>query len=313
MIDSISSRFEAVRDEIKKVILGQESLIEQALIGLLAGGHIIIEGVPGLAKTLFAKALAASLDLKYQRIQFTPDLMPSDIIGTNVFQPDSQSFKFIEGPVFADIVLADEINRTPPKTQSALLEAMEERQVSADGTTWPLPEGFFVIATQNPVEYEGTFPLPEAQIDRFLLKIRLNYPTPSDELKLLQTSGGTPPSIKDIKPAASAADLLEVRQAIRSIKFEDALYDYVLRLVTATRNSPQIALGASPRAGLSWSHAARVLAALRGRDFVTPDDIKELAAPVLRHRLVLAAEASIEGMQPETVIEKVLASVDVPR
>ncbi|MEM1059611.1 MAG: MoxR family ATPase [Verrucomicrobiota bacterium] len=313
MTDSISSRFEAVRDEIKKVILGQEALIEQALIGLLAGGHVIVEGVPGLAKTLFAKALAASLDLKYQRIQFTPDLMPSDLIGTNVFQPDTQSFRFIQGPVFADIVLADEINRTPAKTQSALLEAMEERQVSADGNTYPLPPGFFVIATQNPVEYEGTFPLPEAQIDRFLLKIRLTYPTPADELRLLQTSEGPAPSIAEIRPAATSADLMEVREAIRKITFDGALYDYVLRLVAASRNNPQIALGASPRAGLGWVHAARVLAALRGRDYATPDDVKELAAPVLRHRLVLAPEAAIEGLQADAVIEQLLSSVEVPR
>lgn len=314
MTQSISTKFQAVRNEIKKVIVGQEALVEQALIGFLSGGHIILEGVPGLAKTLFARSLAASLSLEFRRIQFTPDLMPSDLIGTNVFQPDTQQFRFLPGPVFADVLLADEINRTPPKTQSALLEAMEERQVTIDGKTHTLPPHFFVIATQNPIEYEGTFPLPEAQVDRFLLKIRISYPTPADELQLLKSGGGFgKPKIGAIVPAATASDLLEVRQAIGAVRVEDKVYDYLLQLVNASRQSPQLSLGASPRAALGWLQAARVLASLRDRDFVTPDDLKELAAPILRHRLVLKPEAEIEGTPVEQVIEQILATVEVPR
>jgi MoxR-like ATPase len=313
MTQTIMNRYEAIRHEIKKVIIGQEAPIEQALVGFLAGGHIIIEGVPGLAKTLFARVLAASLALTFRRVQFTPDLMPSDLIGTNVFQPDKQQFKFIPGPVFTDILLADEINRTPPKTQSALLEAMEERQVSVDGVTHPLPEHFFVIATQNPIEYEGTFPLPEAQIDRFLLKVKITYPAPADELELLKSTGVQPQVKGIVSPVANASDLVEVRRAAAAVRVENSVYDYLVRLVNATRQSPQVALGASPRAAQGWLQAARVLACLRQRDFVTPDDLKELAAPVLRHRLMLRPETEIEGVRVDQVIEQLLASVDVPR
>ncbi len=313
MTSTISTKFHAVRSEIKKVIVGQEALVEQALIGFLAGGHIILEGVPGLAKTLFARALAASLSLEFRRIQFTPDLMPSDLIGTNIFQPDKQQFRFLPGPVFADVLLADEINRTPPKTQSALLEAMEEKQVTVDGTSHPLPSHFFVIATQNPIEYEGTFPLPAAQIDRFLLTIKINYPTPADELQLLKSGAVNRPVTELITPAATSEDLLTVRAAIAAVRVEDKVYDYLLQLVNATRRSPQLSLGASPRAALGWLQAAKVLASLRDRDFVTPDDLKELAAPVLRHRLMLRPESEIEGIQVEQVIEQLLASVEVPR
>lgn len=308
------ARFDAVRTEIQKVIIGQQALVEQALIGLLAGGHIILEGVPGLAKTLFAKALAASLSLDFKRAQFTPDLMPSDLLGTNVFQPDKGQFSFYPGPVFTDVLLADEINRTPPKTQSALLEAMEERQVSIDGEDRKLSDHFFVIATQNPIEYEGTFPLPEAQVDRFLLKIRIGYPTPADELTLLKKNGGQLRNIGDrVKAVAGAEDLAAARAFVAETKVEDSLYDYLLRLVQTTRSTPQISLGASPRAAQGWLASARALARLRERDFVTPDDIKELAPAVLRHRLVLTPEAEIEGTSVEQVIEQVLAAVEVPR
>jgi MoxR-like ATPase len=307
-----SSIYESLRQEIKKTVLGQEALIEQALIGFLAGGHIILEGAPGLAKTLFARTLAGSLALTFKRIQFTPDLMPSDLTGTNVFQPDKQQFHFLPGPVFTDILLADEINRTPPKTQSALLEAMEEKQVTVDGINHPLSENFFVIATQNPIEFEGTFPLPEAQIDRFLLKISISYPTPADELQILKSQTGlSAPSAP--QPRVSAADLAQVRAAIAAIRVEDTIYDYLLKLVLASRQSAQLALGASPRAALGWIKAAKVLASLRGRGFVTPDDIKELAAPVLRHRLVLKPESEIEGVRVEEVIAQILASVEIPR
>jgi MoxR-like ATPase len=309
----LATRAAEIRQEIRKVIVGQETVVENTLIALLAGGHVILEGVPGLAKTLFARALAATLDLSFKRIQFTPDLMPSDLIGTNVFQPDNQTFKFLPGPIFADILLADEINRTPPKTQSALLEAMEEHQATVDGVSRPLPEHFFVIATQNPIEYEGTFPLPEAQTDRFLFKIKVDYPTPADELALLQQSPFSRRVEEVLQPKASAADFAAIRAEIEAVKVEPGIYDYTLRLVTASRLSPQLLLGASPRAGRAWIRAARVLAALRERTFVTPDDIKELAYPILRHRLVRQPETEIEGTPIERIIDQLLASVEVPR
>jgi MoxR-like ATPase len=313
MNSTLATRAAEIRQEIRKAVIGQEALVEKTLIALLAGGHVILEGVPGLAKTLFARALAASLQVTFRRIQFTPDLMPADLIGTNVFQPDSHTFKFLPGPIFADILLADEINRTPPKTQSALLEAMEEHQATVDGVSHPLPEHFFVIATQNPIEYEGTFPLPEAQTDRFLFKIKVDYPTPADEMILLQQ----PPfsrKVEDIvQPRASVEDFAAMRREIETVVLDQSIYDYVLRLVTASRQSPQLALGASPRAGRAWIRAARVLAALRERAFVTPDDIKELAYPVLRHRLVRKAETEIEGIAVEQIIDQLLASVEVPR
>jgi len=313
MTTPITTRFDAIRNEIKKVIVGQDAIIEQALIGFLAGGHLILEGVPGLAKTLFARAFAASLALEFRRIQFTPDLMPSDLIGTNVFQPDKQQFRFLPGPVFADVLLADEINRTPPKTQSALLEAMEERQVTIDGVTHPLPPHFFVIATQNPIEYEGTFPLPEAQIDRFLMKIKIGYPTAAEELQLLKNGPSLRPINEIITPVANPEHLIEARLSVNAVRVEDKVYDYLLKLITASRQLPQLALGASPRAAQGWLQAAKVQAALRERDFVTPDDLKSLAAPVLRHRLVLKPETEIEGVTVEQIINQLLASVEVPR
>jgi MoxR-like ATPase len=309
----LATRAAEIRQEIRKVIVGQETVVENTLIALLAGGHVILEGVPGLAKTLFARALAATLALNFRRIQFTPDLMPSDLIGTNVFQPATQTFKFLPGPIFADILLADEINRTPPKTQSALLEAMEEHQATVDGVSRALPPHFFVIATQNPIEYEGTFPLPEAQTDRFLFKIRVDYPTPADELVLLQQKP-FPGTVEDlVRPVASVDDFAAIRAEIEAVTIEPTIFDYTLRLLTASRQSPQLLLGASPRAGRSWLRAARVLAALRERAFVTPDDIKELAYPVLRHRLVRQPETEIEGTPVERVIDQLLASVEVPR
>jgi MoxR-like ATPase len=313
MNPTLATRAAEIRQELKKVIIGQEAVVEKTLIAFLAGGHVILEGVPGLAKTLLARALAASLRVSFKRIQFTPDLMPSDLIGTNVFQPDAHTFKFLPGPVFADILLADEINRTPPKTQSALLEAMEERQVTVDGVSRPLPEYFFVIATQNPIEYEGTFPLPEAQTDRFLFKIKIDYPTASDEMALLQQPPFATPLENIIVPQTTTGDFAAVRKEIAAIAVEQSIYDYTLRLLTASRQSPQLALGASPRAGRGWIRAARVLAALRERAFVIPDDIKELAYPILRHRLVRQAETEIEGTQVEQVIDQLLASVEVPR
>jgi MoxR-like ATPase len=309
----LSTRAAEIRQEIKKVIIGQEMLVEKTLIALLAEGHVILEGVPGLAKTLFARALAASLKVSFKRIQFTPDLMPSDLIGTNVFQPDTHTFKFLPGPIFAEILLADEINRTPPKTQSALLEAMEEHQVTVDGVSRPLSDHFFVIATQNPIEYEGTFPLPEAQTDRFLFKIKVDYPTPADELTLLKQSPFSSRVEEIIQPKITADDFTAIRREIEAVTIEPTIFEYTLNLVTASRQSPQLALGASPRAGRAWIRSARVLAALRERNFITPDDIKELAYPILRHRLVRTPETEIEGTTVEQVIDQLLASVEVPR
>jgi MoxR-like ATPase len=309
----LSTRAAEIRQEIRKVIVGQETVVENTLIALLAGGHVILEGVPGLAKTLFARALAATLALNFRRIQFTPDLMPSDLVGTNVFQPATQTFKFLPGPIFADILLADEINRTPPKTQSALLEAMEEHQATVDGVSHLLPDHFFVIATQNPIEYEGTFPLPEAQTDRFLFKIKVDYPTPADELALLQQGPFVRTAEELIMPVASVGDFAAMRAEIEAVTIEPTIYDYTLRLLTASRQSPQLLLGASPRAGRAWLRAARVLAALRERAFVTPDDVKELAYPVLRHRLIRQPETEIEGTPVERVIDQLLASVEIPR
>jgi MoxR-like ATPase len=314
MTDSpLRRHYQALHQEIRKVVCGQEQLIEQALLGFFAGGHIILEGVPGLAKTLFAKTLAATLSLTCKRVQFTPDLMPSDLVGTNIFRPDEQAFRFLPGPVFCDVLLADEINRTPPKTQSALLEAMEEKQVTVDGQNHVLPPHFFVIATQNPIEHEGTFPLPEAQLDRFLLKIKIGYPTAEDEMTLLRQPAVAGDISTRVAPILKAEDLMEIRRSLQSIRVDDTIYHYLLQLLATSRQSSQIALGASPRAGLGWLQAARALAALRGRDFVTPDDIKETAAPILRHRMLLKPETEIEGVSVEQVIETLLASVEVPR
>ena len=309
----LSTRSAEIREEIQKVVVGQQAVLEQTLIAFFAGGHVILEGVPGLAKTLLARALACTLQASFKRIQFTPDLMPSDLIGTNVFQPDSHTFKFLPGPIFTDLLLADEINRTPPKTQSALLEAMEEHQATVDGVTRPLPENFFVIATQNPIEYEGTFPLPEAQTDRFLFKIKIGYPTPADELMLLQQKTYSVPIADLLQSRVTIEDLAAIRTEIEAVTVERSIYDYTLRLLTASRQNPSLSLGASPRAGRGWIRASRVLAAMRERNFVTPDDIKELALPILRHRLVRQAETEIEGVSMEQVIDQLLASVEIPR
>jgi len=312
-VEDLMANRDALKTQLGRAIIGQDAVIENIWLTILCGGHALLVGVPGLAKTLLVRSLSRALALSFKRIQFTPDLMPSDLIGTNVFQPDSHTFKFLPGPIFCDILLADEINRTPPKTQSALLEAMEEHQATVDGISRSLPEHFFVIATQNPIEYEGTFPLPEAQTDRFLFKIKVDYPTPADELTLLQQSPFSGRVEDIVQPRATAADFETIRREIEAITIDQTIYDYTLRLVTASRQSPQLALGASPRAGRAWIRAARVLALLRERAFVTPDDIKELAYPILRHRLVRKAETEIEGTTVEQVIDQLLASVEVPR
>ena len=315
--DTIATAFDRVMAELQKAIVGQRSVMVQAVVAFLAGGHVLVEGVPGLAKTLFAKALARTLSSGFRRIQFTPDLMPSDIIGTNVFDMQSKSFTFMAGPIFTDILLADEINRTPPKTQAALLEAMEERQVTVDGVLHALSLHFFVVATQNPIEYEGTFPLPEAQVDRFLMKIVIRYPADTEEQEILRRyhAGFRPQSPEQlgVQQILNSDSITTTRAAAEGIVVKDELFRYIVQIVHATRTSQRLALGASPRASLALLHAGKVLAALRGRDFVTPDDIKELAPPVLRHRLILKPEAEIEGHTPDSVITQVLGEVPVPR
>jgi MoxR-like ATPase len=311
------SRFAAhVREQLAHALIGQREVVDQLLLVLVCGGHAVVEGVPGLAKTLAVKTLARACGLRFQRIQCTPDLMPADITGTNVFNLADNSFHFHPGPVFADILLVDEINRTPPRTQAALLEAMEERQVTIDGVRHPLPENFTVLATQNPIEFEGTYPLPEAQLDRFLLKIRMGYPAAEEEMQILSRydQGFDPRKLDEIEIAASESGLLEAaRREIADVKVEPSLFSYLVALVRRTRDWPSLSLGASPRAAVGLFFVARALAAMDGRDYLLPDDIKAAALPVLRHRILLKPEADLEGLTPDLIVQQVLASVEVPR
>jgi len=310
----------AVRDEVGKVVVGQQGVLTGAIAALLVNGHVLLEGVPGVAKTLLAKSLAAAFDMEFSRVQFTPDLMPSDVIGQQMVaqQPGGQvSFTFRQGPVFTNLLLADEINRTPPKTQAALLEAMEERQVSFDGTTHRLPEPFLVLATQNPIEYEGTYPLPEAQLDRFLFKLNMGYPTAEQELTMLgrHDQGLDPHDVRasGVRPVASAADLAAGRRAIQQIRVEPAVQQYIVALARATRESPSLALGVSPR-GTTWLlHASKAWAWLSGRQFVTPDEVKAVAKPCLRHRVMVRSELELEGTTADAVLDGLLATVPTPR
>ncbi len=302
--------------EIGRVIVGQEEAVAQALATMLCGGHALIEGVPGVAKTLTVKTLARFLGLDFRRIQGTPDMMPADILGTSVFSPKTGEFSFHQGPVFTQFLLADEINRMPPRTQAALLEAMEERQVTADGERHVLDSFFTVFATQNPVEFEGTYPLPEAQLDRFLLKIRIGYPSATDERTVLERhhQSLTPNGLAEtpVEPVPAALLAQAVRE-IRAVTVEPAIFDYLLAVVRRTREWPAISLGASPRASTSLLLVAKALAAREGRAFVVPDDVKEAAIPVLRHRLVLRPEAELEGLDPDRVIREVLQATPVPK
>jgi len=306
-----------VEAEIAKVVVGQKGPVAELLAALLAGGHVLLEGVPGVAKTLLAKALARALDLRFGRVQFTPDLMPSDIVGTTVYRPDRGTFELRRGPIFVEVLLADEVNRTPPKTQAALLEAMEERQVTLDGERQPLPGTFFVIATQNPIEYEGTYPLPEAQADRFLLKVRIEYPAAAEEVEILRrTALGQ--DVHDlvaagVSPVVSREELKALRNTARSLRVAPQVLEYVSRLVRASRELPRARLGASPRAGVGLLSAARARATLLGADWVSPEDVKAMAAPVLRHRFLLRPEAELEGATPDDLVAELLESVEVPR
>ena len=303
--------------EISKVIVGQQEGVTHLLVGLLARGHVLMEGVPGLAKTLLAKTLAYILKAEFTRIQFTPDLMPADILGTNIFDLQSRTFHLRQGPIFTEILLGDEINRAPPKTQSALLEAMEERQVSIDGKTLPLSESFMVVATQNPIEQEGTYPLPEAQLDRFLMKIVLDYPAEGEERQIL-AKYGTSSEAHDLEGAglarlAGGDTVVRFRQRVSQVRVEEGIVAYVQRLLAGTRRSPHLHLGVSPRGGIALLRTSQCLAAVRGRDFVVPDDIKEMALAVLRHRVILRPEAELEGLTVDRVISQILDGIPVPR
>ncbi|WP_375499781.1 AAA family ATPase [uncultured Jatrophihabitans sp.] len=306
-----------LRAEVGKAVVGQDAAVTGLLVGLLCRGHVLIEGVPGTAKTLLVRALAAALDLATTRIQFTADLMPGDITGSLIYDAGTSNFVFREGPVFTNLLLADEINRTPPKTQSALLEAMEERQVSVDGRPRPLPDPFCVIATQNPVEYEGTYPLPEAQLDRFLLKVTMPLPDRETETRVLaaHAAGFDPRDLAGagLRAVAGAADLAAATQAVRATHIDPAILAYIVELARATRAAPSAALGASPRGATALLATSRAWAWLSGRDFVTPDDVQALARPTLRHRIQLRPEAEIEGVTTDGILENVLASVPVPR
>jgi MoxR-like ATPase len=303
--------------EMHKAVVGQDELVEMLVVAILAGGHILLEGVPGTAKTLSIRSLARIFNVAFARIQFTPDLMPSDILGINVFDPRNQEFNLKKGPIFAGLILADEINRTPPKTQAALLEAMEERRVTIDGISHPLPYPFLVCATQNPIEYEGTYPLPEAQLDRFMLKVVIDYPSAEQEQDILaRVQGGFRAQNLDtaeICPALQAPDLPRFQTEVERVRVEPGVQRYIVQLARNTRQNRHLLLGASPRAAITLLLTTKALAAVRGRDFVTPDDVKTMAGPVLRHRLVVRPESEIEGYTSDRIVETVLQETEVPR
>src|ERR1051325_3405225 len=306
-----------LREQVHQVVVGQDHAIDLLLVSLLCEGHILFEGVPGTAKTLLARTFASGLSLEFGRVQFTPDLMPGDIIGTNLFNFQTNSFTLTKGPIFTQLLLADEINRPPPKTQAALLQAMQERAVTVDGIRHDLGDGFMVIATQNPIEQEGTYLLPEAQLDRFLFKVVIGYPSRDEERDVVRRHGHrtTMPRLAElgIRPVADLGLLIAMRQAVQQVRTSDAILDYIVDLVRATRERPSIAFGASPRAATMLTTASRAYAALQGRDYVLPDDLKLLAVPALRHRIVLAPGAEIEGLTTEAVVRQILEQVPVPR
>jgi len=304
-----------IRQELHKVIIGQHEMIDKLIASILANGHTLIEGIPGVAKTITAKLIAKTMDVGFSRIQFTPDLMPSDILGTSVYNMKNSEFEFKPGPIFSNIILIDEINRSPAKTQAALFEAMEERQITIDGKTYKLAAPFLVFATQNPIEQEGTYRLPEAQLDRFLFKIEVDYPTLEEEIQIIETHHAR----KDIKKTAvinrvlSAEKVTEFQHLVRQIIMEKHLINYIAKIVTKTRDNPFLYLGASPRASLAISQASKAFAAMEGRDFVTPEDIKRAATPVLQHRIIVTPEREMEGVTSKQVIKQMLESIEIPR
>jgi MoxR-like ATPase len=314
-LTALNSAVLSLRSEIGKIIVGQDNMIRLIMAALLADGHVLIEGVPGVAKTLTAKLMARSLDVGFSRIQFTPDLMPSDVLGTPVFNPKDAVFEFKKGPVFSNIVLIDEINRAPAKTQSALFEIMEERQATVDGKTYFMAAPFMVLATQNPIEQEGTYRLPEAQLDRFLFKVVVPYPTEQEELRILTQfhQMGNTQAQDVIKPVLNAPQITALRQQIKTLVIEEKLLAFIAKLIQQTRNHKSIYLGASPRASLAIMNASKAMAAMQGRDFVTPEDILDVVKPVLRHRIILAPDKEMEGITEDDVIKQIVDAMDVPR
>ena len=314
-LTGLNDAVQRVREQIKKIIVGQDEMVKLIIAAILADGHVLIEGVPGVAKTLTAKLVSKSLAVGFSRIQFTPDLMPSDVLGTPVFNPKEATFEFKRGPLFSNIVLIDEINRAPAKTQSALFEVMEERQITVDGKTYPMQAPFMVLATQNPIEQEGTYRLPEAQLDRFLFKILVPYPNEQEELEILSqfNSFGSQDVMNTVQPVLQGDVVVEVRKVVRNIVIEQRLLAFIAKLVHQTRNHKSIYLGGSPRASLAIMNAAKAMAAMNGRDFVTPDDILEVVPPVLRHRIILSPDKEMEGVTEDIVIKQIIQSMDIPR
>lgn len=314
-LTDLQQAVQQVRSEIGKVIVGQEQIVDLMIAALLSDGHVLMEGVPGVAKTLTAKLIARTVSVKFSRIQFTPDLMPSDVTGTSIFNIKSNEFEFRQGPIFSNIVLIDEINRAPAKTQSALFESMEERQVTVDGKTYRLDVPFMVVATQNPVDQEGTYRLPEAQLDRFLFKLRVDYPNVMQETKILEDYHSRKNSlqIENVKPVITAEQLKGYREKVYSLYVEPQLLHYIAQIVSQTRNNSSLYLGASPRASLAILTSSKAIAAMRGRDFITPDDIREVAIPVLQHRVMLTPEREMEGLTTGEIIRQLIQSVEVPR
>jgi MoxR-like ATPase len=314
-VSELNQMLDALRTEVRKVIVGQQQLVDLLLIGILCDGHILIEGVPGVAKTLAAKLMAKIMDIKFSRLQFTPDLMPSDVVGTSIFNPKDAAFTFKPGPVFSNIVLIDEINRAPAKTQAALFEVMEERQITVDGYTHMMDYPFIVLATQNPIEQEGTYRLPEAQLDRFLFKVEVDYPSLEDEIIILQNQQGKTQNeiLQEVNIVLSPHAIRHFRSIVQQVKVEQKLLGYIAGIVSETRNNPSLYLGASTRASLALLKSAKAFAAIKGRDFVIPEDIREMAPHVLRHRIMLTPEKEMEGISPDELIENMLKSVEVPR
>jgi len=314
-IDFVRTASENVKNELRKVVIGQERMMDLLLIGLFTRSHVLLEGVPGIAKTLTASLFAKALDTQFSRIQFTPDLMPSDVVGTNIFSQKKSDFEFKQGPVFSNIVLVDEINRAPAKTQAALFEVMQERQVSVDGVTYPMDEVYQIIATQNPIDQEGTYKLPEAQLDRFIFKVILSYPDLEEEIEILNRfeSDFEGNIASEVKSTLNASDIEKIRTTVESVKIDKELIQYIAKIVDATRNNGDIYLGASPRASLAIMKASKALAAMSGRDYVTPDDVRDVTYDVLNHRIILSPEREIEGIPSSDVIAQVIKGIEVPR
>ncbi len=316
-INSISQRLQQIRDSVKKVIVGQEDVVEGVLLSILSDGHVLLEGAPGLAKTLLVRAFSKATSCEFKRIQFTPDLMPTDITGVNIYQPGDGSFKFQEGPVFTNLLLADEINRAPPKTQAAMLEAMQERQVSAENQIYQLPKPFIVLATQNPIEQEGTYPLPEAQVDRFMFKIIVDYPNEDEEFEIVKryTAGHDAyDELENISPVVGPEDIINFQRFVREkIRISDDIMKYIVRIIKLTRESEEVMIGASPRASLWLAIAGKAHALFDGRDYVNPGDIQRVARGILRHRVIISPEWEFEGITSDTIIDRILRNVEVPR